>query len=85
MNSIIAGVFNLSGPDLLVILFFVLLMFGAKKLPELARAMGTALKEFSAARTEIERELSQADTSQRAEPHSANAQKVDSRPPGRQD
>jgi sec-independent protein translocase protein TatA len=66
MNSIIASIFNLAGPDLLVILFFVLLMFGAKKLPELARAMGMALSEFSAARTEIERERSQADMSQRA-------------------
>jgi sec-independent protein translocase protein TatA len=34
-----------------------LLLFGAKKLPELARGMGRAVKEFSAARDEIESEL----------------------------
>ena len=34
-------------------------LFGAKKLPELARGMGRAVKEFSAARDEVERELSQ--------------------------
>jgi sec-independent protein translocase protein TatA len=47
------------GPDMMVILLIVLLLFGAKKLPELARGMGRAVKEFSAARDEIERELSQ--------------------------
>jgi sec-independent protein translocase protein TatA len=55
----IASIMNLMGPDLMVILLIVLLLFGAKKLPELARGMGRAVKEFSAARGEIERELSQ--------------------------
>ena len=45
----------------MVILLIVFLLFGAKKLPELARGMGRAVKEFSAARDEIERELSQSD------------------------
>jgi sec-independent protein translocase protein TatA len=55
----IASIMNLMGPDMMVILLIVLLLFGAKKLPELARGMGRAVKEFSAARDEIERELSQ--------------------------
>jgi sec-independent protein translocase protein TatA len=50
---------NLMGPDMMVILVIVLLLFGAKKLPELARGMGRAVKEFGAARDEVERELSQ--------------------------
>jgi sec-independent protein translocase protein TatA len=53
----IASTMNLMGPDLMVILLIVLLLFGAKKLPELARGMGRAVKEFSAARDEIESEL----------------------------
>ena len=44
---------------MIVVLVIVLLLFGAKKLPELARGMGRAVKEFSAARDEVERELSQ--------------------------
>ena len=44
---------------MMVILLIVLLMSGAKKLPELARGMGQAVKEFSAARDEIEREFTQ--------------------------
>jgi len=58
----IASILNLMGPDMMVILLIVLLLFGAKKLPELARGMGRAVKEFSAARDEIERELSQPNT-----------------------
>jgi len=50
---------NLMGPDMMVILLIVLLLFGAKKLPELARGMGRAVKEFSAARDEIEKGINQ--------------------------
>jgi sec-independent protein translocase protein TatA len=53
----IASLFNLAGPDLLVILIIVLLLFGAKKLPELARGMGQAVREFSKAKDEFEREV----------------------------
>ena len=55
----IASIMNLMGPDMMVILLIVLLLFGAKKLPELARGMGRAVKEFSVARDEIEKELTQ--------------------------
>ena len=40
--------------ELLIILFVILLLFGAKKLPELARGMGKSLREFKKATTEIE-------------------------------
>ena len=58
MPITIASILNLMGPDMMVILLIVFLLFGAKKLPELARGMGRAVKEFSAARDEAERELS---------------------------
>ena len=63
MNPMIASILNLVGPDMIVILLIVLLLFGAKKLPELARGMGRAVKEFSAARDEIEKELTQSKSS----------------------
>ncbi len=59
MPITIASIMNLMGPDMMVVLLIVLLLFGAKKLPELARGMGRAVKEFGAARDEVERELSQ--------------------------
>ena len=54
--NILASLFNLGGPDLIVILLLALLLFGAKKLPELARGMGLAMKEFHKAKEEFDRE-----------------------------
>ena len=68
MNPIISSILNLMGPDMMVILLILLLLFGAKKLPELARGMGRAVKEFSAARDEIERGLGQSDGGGVAQP-----------------
>ena len=68
MSVTIASIFNLVGPDMMVVLLIVLLLFGAKKLPELARGMGRAVKEFSAARDEIERGLGQSDPGEVAQP-----------------
>jgi sec-independent protein translocase protein TatA len=48
---------NFFGPDTLIIFLVILLLFGAKKLPELARGMGQAVREFSKAKDEIEREV----------------------------
>ena len=59
MTPLIASIPNFAGPDMIVILLIVLLLFGAKKLPELARGMGRAVKEFGAARDEIEKGLNQ--------------------------
>src|SRR5437588_11215099 len=67
MPITIASIMNLMGPDMMVILLIVLLLFGAKKLPELARGMGRAVKEFGAARDEVERELRQSGPSEVAQ------------------
>ena len=40
-----------------MILIIVLLLFGAKKLPELARGMGQAVREFSKAKDEVHNEI----------------------------
>ncbi|HET9857053.1 MAG TPA: twin-arginine translocase TatA/TatE family subunit [Chthoniobacterales bacterium] len=60
--SVLASLTNLfSGGDLLIILLVILLLFGAKKLPELARGMGQAIKEFQKAKDEFTDELHKAD------------------------
>jgi sec-independent protein translocase protein TatA len=48
---------NLGGQELILILLIVLVLFGAKKLPELARGMGQAIKEFQKAKDEFTDEL----------------------------
>ena len=55
--SLVASFMNLAGPDLIVILLIILVLFGAKKLPELARGMGSAIKEFQKAKDEFSDEL----------------------------
>jgi sec-independent protein translocase protein TatA len=62
MTPMIASLLNFAGPDMIVILLIVLLLFGSKKLPELAKGMGRAVKEFNSARDEIEKGLSESDT-----------------------
>ena len=37
---------NIGGPELIIILVVVLLIFGAAKLPQLARSLGASAKEF---------------------------------------
>jgi len=48
--------FGIGGQELLLILVIVLLLFGAKKIPELARGMGKGIKEFKKSQSEDEDE-----------------------------
>jgi len=43
--------------ELIIVLVLVLLIFGASKLPELARSMGKTVGEFKNARIESEKEM----------------------------
>lgn len=47
----------ISGPEIVIILFVVLLLFGSKKIPELARGLGKGIREFKNATGEIQREI----------------------------
>lgn len=45
------------GTEVFLILFVILLLFGAKKLPELSRALGRSLSEFKKGKDDLEREI----------------------------
>lgn len=45
------------GPELLIVLFVLVLLFGANKIPKLARSTGQAMGEFKRGREELENEL----------------------------
>lgn len=49
--------FNFLGPEMLVIFFAILLLFGGKKIPELMKGIGKGIKEFNSARSTLESEL----------------------------
>src|SRR4051812_49353030 len=57
MNPIFA-MFN--GMEVVAILAVILVLFGAKKLPELAKGLGQGIKEFKKSSREIQDELSDA-------------------------
>jgi sec-independent protein translocase protein TatA len=54
MNILAFGIGNVAGPDLFIVLLIVLVLFGAKKLPGLARSLGESLNEFKKARQDLD-------------------------------
>ncbi|MFH6984521.1 twin-arginine translocase TatA/TatE family subunit [Marinoscillum sp. 108] len=64
MNTVLA--FGMPGGwELIVIILFVIIFFGAKKIPEIARGMGKGIREFKDATKEIKNEI---DESAKASP-----------------
>lgn len=49
--------FNALGPETLIIIFAILLLFGGRKIPELMRGIGKGISEFNRARASVEQEL----------------------------
>jgi len=55
MNTLL--LFNFLGPEMIVIFFAILLLFGGRKIPELMRGIGKGIREFNNARNSLESEL----------------------------
>ncbi|HIE35793.1 MAG TPA: twin-arginine translocase TatA/TatE family subunit [Candidatus Omnitrophica bacterium] len=49
--------FRIGTPELFLILLIILLLFGAKKLPEIAKALGKAIREFRKTAGQIKEEV----------------------------
>lgn len=64
--------------EIVFIVFIVLLLFGSKKIPEVARALGKGIREFQKATEDIKREISRADITTEDE-KSKNAVPTDKR------
>ena len=58
MNIMLAGI--LGGWEMVTILVVVLILFGAKKVPELAKGLGQGIREFKKASREVTDELQNA-------------------------
>lgn len=53
----LATVLFISGPEIFIVMIVVLLLFGAKKIPEVARGLGKGMNEFRKATDEIKKEI----------------------------
>ena len=49
----------IGGPEIVIIMFVVVMLFGSKKIPEIARGLGKGIRELKDASNEIKREISQ--------------------------
>ena len=59
VSSLLLFLGDLGGGEMLVILMAVLLLFGADKIPNIARSLGRGIREFKDATNEIKNELEQ--------------------------
>jgi sec-independent protein translocase protein TatA len=59
MNAFLA-VLGLSGTELIVVLVVILVLFGAKKIPEFAKGLGKGINEFKKASREVTDEINNA-------------------------
>lgn len=48
---------NLGAPEIILIIIAILILFGAKKIPELAKGIGKGMKEFKKAVKEVEEDI----------------------------
>ncbi|MBK8498133.1 MAG: twin-arginine translocase TatA/TatE family subunit [Flavobacteriales bacterium] len=67
----IALLFDVSGGEFLIILLFILLFFGAKGIPDIARGMGRFMRQVRDASNEVQREINRgaSDVRRSAEEH----------------
>ena len=54
-----SGFLFISGQEIVIIALAVLLIFGSKKIPEMARGLGKGMREFRKAADDIKREINQ--------------------------
>lgn len=70
--------FNFGGQEMIVVFLIVLLLFGAKKLPQLARGIGKSMGEFKRAREEFEHEITRAEDDTTSKPAAKSAPHTES-------
>ena len=60
--------FTLGGPEVIIVLVLILLLFGAKRIPKLAKSIGQATGELKKGRLESEKEMNDAKKVSEGEP-----------------
>ncbi|WP_242916095.1 Sec-independent protein translocase subunit TatA/TatB [Pontibacter liquoris] len=60
ITNIFAFIGGLGGTEVMLILLVILLLFGAKRIPELAKGMGRGIREFKDATKDVKNEFESA-------------------------
>lgn len=60
MNNVLAFIGGLGTSEIMIIMLVILLLFGAKRIPELAKGLGKGIREFKDATKEIKNEVENA-------------------------
>lgn len=80
------GIGNLGVSELLLVAVLILLLFGPRRLPEIGRTVGRALREFKRGMNEVRREIDEMDRATRSgpgeRPDEREAPRGRLRPPG---
>lgn len=71
MQTTLAFIGGFGGWEILLIILVIVIFFGAKKIPELARGLGKGLREFKDATNEIKNDIELNDNHQQKNPNSA--------------
>lgn len=58
--SALAFIEGIGGPEMMMILFIILLLFGADRMPDLARGIGKSVREFKKAASGVEDQIREA-------------------------
>ncbi len=69
---------NLGAGEIILILLVLLLLFGAKRLPELAKGLGKSLKEFKKATRDVQNEIENAGESDQVKSDNSKPKKEQS-------
>ena len=77
LSNLTLAVFGLGTAEMLLILAIVVLLFGAKKLPELAKGMGKSIREFKKASNETDEESAESEKKAAAKPETTKPHGTD--------
>ena len=57
MLDMVLNFLNLGGPEVFIIVLVILLLFGAKRIPDLAKGVGKGVREFKDAMSGVQNEI----------------------------
>ncbi len=69
--------FNLGGPEILILILIILILFGAKRIPEMMKGLGQGVKEFKKAARDVSSDEDSASSAKPPATPPANSSKED--------